>query len=230
MKRIATISLASFLVAGLFSSVTFAAAATIEAAAQGLSSKKDKGTVSILVNPALADGRLMFKVVAYNQSKEAVTFGDANVKVATLNGRPVALVTLDRLIAEAGGDRSSVGSVRHDPANYSGPSISQDMTGRPDVSGMTGSSGSINGNISPHTDSSASRSAASDAAAQAYIDGLKAAILQPQTIEPSKVAGGQVVTEKLKFSPNDERALHVVVDFNGEAHEFDFAVPAAGHR
>jgi hypothetical protein len=35
------------------------------------------------------------------------------------------------------------------------------------------------------------------------------------------------VTERLTVSRKEERALHLVVDFNGERHEFDFAVPAA---
>jgi hypothetical protein len=195
-------------------------------AAEGWSSKKDKGVISIAVNPTLADGRLILKVVAYNQGTEPAAFGDANIKVTTATGKPVSLIPLERLIAEATGDKRRRGEAQHDPANYSGPSVSSDMSGRPDVSGMTGSSGSINGNVSRHTDTSAAQANANSTETAAYVEGLKAAILQPQTIEPSKAAGGQVVTEKLKFGRKDEKALHVVVDFNGETHEFNFAAPS----
>jgi hypothetical protein len=60
---------------------------------------------------------------------------------------------------------------------------------------------------------------------KAQIEALNAAILQPKTIAPASAGGGQVVTDKLKFGRKDERALHVTVDFNGEQHEFNFAVP-----
>jgi len=50
-------------------------------------------------------------------------------------------------------------------------------------------------------------------------------ILHDLTIAPATVAGGQIVTEKLKFARKEAHDLHVVVDFNGERHEFDFAAP-----
>jgi hypothetical protein len=58
-------------------------------------------------------------------------------------------------------------------------------------------------------------------------DALNAAILHTQAIAAASAAGGQIVTEKIRFGRKDEHALRVVVDFNGEQHQFDFAAPPA---
>lgn len=60
---------------------------------------------------------------------------------------------------------------------------------------------------------------------QQQITDLKAAILQPLTIAPASAAGGQIVTQKIKFGRKEERALRVVVELNGEQHEFNFPAP-----
>jgi hypothetical protein len=69
------------------------------------------------------------------------------------------------------------------------------------------------------------RARADDPQLQQRIDALNAAILHAQSIAGASAAGGQIVTGKIKFGRKDEHALRVVVDFNGEQHEFDFAVP-----
>jgi len=67
----------------------------------------------------------------------------------------------------------------------------------------------------------------SDPKVQQQIDALNAAILHNLTIAPAAVSGGQVVTEKLKFGRKEAHDLHLVVEFNGEQHEFDFPSPPA---
>jgi hypothetical protein len=60
---------------------------------------------------------------------------------------------------------------------------------------------------------------------QEQIANLNAGILHPITIASASAAGGQVVTQKLKFARKESRVLHVVVEFNGEEHVFDFDAP-----
>ena len=40
---------------------------------------------------------------------------------------------------------------------------------------------------------------------------LSAAILQPVSVAPASAAGGQIVTQKIKFGRKEERSLRVVV-------------------
>jgi hypothetical protein len=225
MKRALQIGLAAFLSAYLTSPIEAGAVESTAAAIEGLSSRKERGVVSVVADPALADGRLILKVVAFNKTDQAAGFGDENsVKVFTAAGKPVAVIPLDKLIAETQGEGTQRGSRQHDPANYSGRAISHDDAGRPNVAGYTGGGG-ISGGISPYTDTPVSVRQ-DNPAAQAQVEALKAAILQPKTIAPSTAAGGQIVTEKLRFSRKEDRALRVVVAFNGEEHEFNFEPPA----
>jgi hypothetical protein len=60
---------------------------------------------------------------------------------------------------------------------------------------------------------------------QQQVAALTAAILQPVSVAPASAAGGQIVTQKIKFGRKEERSLRVVVSFNGEQHEFSFAAP-----
>jgi hypothetical protein len=45
-------------------------------------------------------------------------------------------------------------------------------------------------------------------------------------IPSASAAGGQLVSEKLKFARKEERRLRVTVEFNGEQHEFSLVPPA----
>jgi hypothetical protein len=62
---------------------------------------------------------------------------------------------------------------------------------------------------------------------QAQIDGLRAGILQSVEVAPNTAAGGQIVSEKLKFDGAAPRELKMVVRFNGEKHGFIFTAPPA---
>ena len=55
---------------------------------------------------------------------------------------------------------------------------------------------------------------------QAQIDGLRAGILQSVEVAPNTAAGGQIVSEKLKFDRDAPRELKMVVRFNGEKRGF----------
>jgi hypothetical protein len=202
-------------------------AASGTSAIDGLTSTKDHGVVSVMSDPTLADGRLVLKVVAQNRTKEAASFGPQNLKVITAAGAPVKLMSLDQLVEEArqaaGG--SGPGMARNS-GSHSGPILGRDSAGRPDVSGYTGGNDNMAG-IDPSQARMNSRPANDDPKLKQQIESLNAAILHDLTIAPAAVAGGQVVTEKLKFGRKEPHDLKLVVDFNGEQHEFNFASPPA---
>jgi hypothetical protein len=221
MKRTLSIGFATILLAcQAIVSTAFAGAATVT---EGLTSTKDHGVVSVMSDPTLADGRLVLKVVAKNSAQAAARFGPENVKIFTAAGAPVKLMSLEQLVAEAraaAGDGSA--SLAQGPISHAGPSMRHDSFGRPDVSGYTGGNDSMNG-ISQRV--TTSKAVKDDPKLQEQIANLNAAILHDLTIAPAAVAGGQIVTEKLKFARKEAHDLHVVVDFNDEHHEFDFAAP-----
>jgi hypothetical protein len=204
---------------------------TSAAATTGLSSTKERGVVSIVTEPALSDGRLILKVVAFNRKREPASFSDANVKVFTAAGKPVALIPLEQLIGEAkqAGAPSRQAGNEHDPSYYSHPGIATNGVGgagEPDVGGYSGANNPTSGVVSSHTPTSTTRRGQpADPQLAGRIASLQAGILQPLTIAPASAAGGQVVTEKLKFARKEARALRVVVDFNDEQHEFEFEAP-----
>jgi hypothetical protein len=201
-----------------------------ETAPAPLTSTKERGVVSIVPDAALSQGRLVLKIVAFNRTREPAAFGVADVKIVTAAGKPVALVPLEQLIDEvmqASGSKRRVTTVDHNPADYSHPAIPTGPggAGEPDVSGYTGGGNPTSGVISAHTDVRTNESPA-DARLREQINALRAGLLQSTLIPSATAAGGQVVSEKLKFARKEQHALRVLVDFNGEQHEFTVVPPA----
>jgi hypothetical protein len=196
-----------------------------------LTSTKDHGVVSLQPDSALSDGRLMIKVVAFNRNREVASFGSEDVQITTAAGKPVVLIPLDQLIAEARGAEPAERSrtFNHNPSAYSGPTLSRNDAGEPNVDSYTGSQAPVGGVVSSHTDtgsgSTARKSGKVDPAVEQQVVALQAAILHPMTIPAGSAAGGQIVTEKLRFKRKDDRTLRVVVAFNGEQHEFSVPAP-----
>jgi hypothetical protein len=195
---------------------------------EGLTSTKAHGVVKLVSDPTLSDGRLVLKVVAFNRTSLPSSFGPEDIKVFTAAGQPIAVMTLEQLVQEtkaASGPSDKGGSTFHDPSSYSGPTLTHDSAGRPNVGNYTGAAGNNTGSLMSSRTSMDERARADDKQLQPRIDALNAAILHAQSITAASAAGGQIVTEKIKFGRKDEHALRVVVDFNGEQHEFDFAAP-----
>jgi hypothetical protein len=200
---------------------------TTAAAVEGLSSTRDHGVVKLVSDPTLVGGRLMIKVVAFNRDRAPASFGPDNVKVFTAAGQPVLLVPLEKLEAEAHASNSSRGDRSVDVFGAGGsPVTGRDAAGRPDVGNYTGGSSSMGVTFSSREHRPVD-SGADDAKVQQQIADLRAAILQPLTVAPASAAGGEVVTQTIKFGRKEARALRVVVDFNGEQHEFNFTAPPA---
>jgi hypothetical protein len=199
---------------------------------EGLTSTKAHGVVKLVSDPTLSDGRLVLKVVAFNRTSLPSSFGPEDITVRTAAGQPVAVMTLEQLVQETkgtAGHSDKGGNTFHDPSSYSGPTMTHDSAGRPNVGNYTGAAGNNTGPLMSSRTSmdERGRGAKDDPQLQQRIDALNAAILHAQSIAPASAVGGQIVTEKIKFARKEEHALRVVVDFNGEQHEFDFAAPPA---
>jgi len=203
-----------------------AATATSQTASMGLKSTLDKGVVSIMTDPTLSDGRLVLKVVALNPTAQPLELSAANVHVFTAAGKPVPLLSLDALIAEVRGSDTSHSGATHQSSNYSRPQTSTNQSGELDVTGISGASDAVGRTIAEQQ-MARRGSTVDDPAVTEQVEALKAGILQTATVEPGKVTGGQLVTDRIKFSRKEEKALRVVVDFNGEQHEFNFEAPPA---
>ena len=204
-----------------------AAVATSQTASIGLTSTRDKGIVSLMTDPVLSDGRLVLKIAAHNPTASSVALSVSDVKVFTAAGKQVGLTSVDQLIADITGEPSSRGGSRSASSSYGSAAVNRNSSGQPDVSNYTGASGSISGGVAPPPQTNGRSEESTSAAEQQQIEAIRAAILQTVTVEPGKATGGQVVTEKIKFSRKEEKALRVVVDFNGEQHEFNFESPPA---
>ena len=201
-------------------------AAASTSAAEDLSSTKDHGVVKVVPDEKLSDGRLVLKVVAFNRDHAPAAFGPDSVKVFTSSGQQVALMSVDQLVKEIRGPRGDSSSRAVDVFGSSSPMAGHDEAGRPDVGNYTGGSNSMGSTVTTHGRRPETPSA-DDQKVQQQVADLQAALLKPVTIEPSEAAGGQVVTQKIKFARKEARALRVQVDFNGDQHEFNFAAPAA---
>jgi hypothetical protein len=190
-----------------------------------MTSTHERGVVSVQADPALSDGRLVLKVVAFNRTKEPVSFGPENVVITTAAGQRVELLSLEQLEKEVRTASGRSARVDHNPASYSGAGTSRNAAGQPDVGNYTGSNTAMSGGISSQTQAATAAGAAEDNALQQQIASLQAAVLQPATIAPGAAAGGQVVTEKLKLKRKDDRTLLIAVDLSGEHHELKVMAP-----
>jgi len=227
MKHILCIGAMATLVAGCPAAWAEAGSTASSASASlGLTSTHDKGVVSVMTDPVLVNGRLVLKVAAHNPTAQPLQLQAQDVHVFTATGKPVAVLSLDQLIAEVRGTASPSTEFEHQASNYSRPSTSTSRTGELDVTGITGASDTLGRSI-PERSRPEPGAVMADPAREKQVEALKAGILQTVSIAPSNAAGGQLVTEKIKFARKDGRALRVVVDFNGEQHEFNFEAPPA---
>lgn len=236
MKKRIPFSLALALLAAL--SAALAATTTLRAdpapiAVGELKATHDRGVVSIVPDPALANGRLLIRVVAFNRGAAPAPLSDSAVHISTAGGKPVALVTVDQLIKELmaaqrgnASNNATMTAPQQDSFSQNTNSVMRDSTGNVVEGNYGGASGGVNG-----VSSYASRTAADaapkllDADTQKQVAALKAGVLQTLTIAPGAAAGAQIVTEKLKFGRKDERSLKLAIDFNGEQYEFVVPVP-----
>lgn len=192
---------------------------------EGLVSTLPGGVISIKADPVLSSGRLVLRVAAFNKGSAPVSFSPADIKLYTVANQPVALLSLDQLIAEvsAPSPERPTGSA----TGYGGQALATGQDGRLDVSGFSGANQSVGGGLSSQVQAQIGGPRKLTKADQAQVDGLRAGILQSVEVAPNTAAGGQIVSEKLKFDGAASRELKMVVRFNGEKHGFIFTTPPA---
>ena len=87
------------------------------------------------VDPKLADGRLVLRIVILNRGAAAASFAPADVHVTTPDGAAIALVPRETLLAEQGGG----GQGRSESSQlHAAPAMPVNGAGQTDVSGYTG--------------------------------------------------------------------------------------------
>jgi hypothetical protein len=191
---------------------------------EGLVSTQTAGTISIKADPVLSDGRLVLRVAAFNNGATPAAFSPTDIKVF-VGGQVVPLLSLDQLVAEVGSPAPArpAGSA----TGYGGQALATGQDGRLDVSGFSGANQTVAGGLSSQVQAQIGGARKLSKADQAQVDGLKAAILQPTEVAPGKAVGGQIVSEKLKFTPGAPREVKMLVRFNSEKHGFIFDAPPA---
>jgi hypothetical protein len=182
-------------------------------AVAGLVSRQTKGEVHLSIDPKLADGRLVLRIVVVNRSGAVANFAPADVKVTSPEGIVIALVPRAELLAEQAG--SGQAGVETSQA-YAGAEVPIVPGGQANVSTFTGAA---NGGTAGIPQAVLARSGKPTPATAA----LDAVLLKPLVLKPGAVDGGQVVTTKLRRgkTPN----VTVWVGFAGEEHRFQVAVP-----
>ena len=211
--------------AGLILTLLLGHAGAFAQDAPVITSTHERGVVSVQADPALSDGRLVLKVVAFNRTKEPASFGPENVVITTASGQRVELLSLEQLVKEARAASGRSARVEHNPSSYSGATMSRNAAGQSDVGGYTGSNTAMNGGISSETQAATAGGGVEDKALQQQIASLEAAVLHPMTIAPGAAAGGQLVTERLKLKRKDDRTILIAVDLSGEHHKLKVMAP-----
>jgi hypothetical protein len=182
-------------------------------AVAGLVSRQAKGEVHLLIDPKLANGRLVLRIVVLNRSNAPAPFAPSDVHVTTPEGAPIALVPRETLLAEqAGGgqDRAETSQA------HAAPAMPVNGAGQTDVSGFTGGMGATTANV---PQSAIERPRASLPA----IAALDAVLLKPIVLKPGAADGGQVVTGKL--ARGKVKIVKVAISFAGEEHRFQVETP-----
>lgn len=195
------------------------------AADLNLKSEKPQGIVMLSSDLVPDQGRLVFKIVAYNKGAAPVTLDPAAITLTTAAGKPVPLASLAQLEDET--RQAFGGPPAKRPDDYAKMSQVQrpvvvTASGERDVSGYTGGEA-----VSASVSSGSKKKAVddSDPKLKEALDNLRAAILQPAPVAPRAAVGGNTVTQSFKFGRKEERRLKLALDFAGEHHEFEFEVP-----
>jgi len=194
-----------------------------------LRSTQPHGTITLVPDAALAGGRLLIRVVAFNPGAEPATLEATAVDLRTGNGATVRMMPVDKLIEEA---RSAM------RPQSTGSGYQQSAYAHNDNSAMRDTNGNIvGGNYGGAAASSAvdqatlaARGGHDDPALTQQLDALRTGILQSLPVPAGKAAGAQFVTERLHFGRKDPRTLVVLVHFNGDEHRIELPVPAEGGR
>ena len=185
-------------------------------------------SVSLAVEPALSDGRLVIKLAIKNLAGTPVQLGPSNVTVSKPTGEPIPLYPMQDLINDvrvAAGmpiERAPGGA----PAagGYAAPQMPVTASGQVDVSGYTGGT-AVAGDETVRRTRRSGKPSIGNEEAHRQIAALRSAILQESSIEPGQIAAGQLVSRKLNLKNGEDRTLHVRIQIGADEHAFTIAAP-----
>ena len=193
-------------------------------------SVKPGSSVSLLVEPKLADGRLVLKIAAKNLGNAPARFGPSAISIAKPTGEAVALYPLQSLIDDvrvaAGMAAEGASAGAPTQGAYAAPQMQVREGGQLDVTGYTGGATVGGDEYLRRSRVKRAKPTISEAEAQSQIAALRQAILQDTTMAPGQVVAAQVVSDKLKFAKREERILHVRIRIAGDEHAFTIAAPS----
>jgi hypothetical protein len=204
------------------------AQALAQAAGPIAESTQPHSKVSLMVEPALSDGRLVVKLAAKNSSAAPIPFGPSMISLAKVNGEAIALYPLQSLVNDVRGAAGM--EIEEAPANrptegaYAAPQMAT-RDGRVDVSGYTGGVAVGSDEYVHRNQTRKFKPTISKAEAETQIAALRQAILQDSTVAPGQIAVGQIVTDKLQFAKGAERIVHIRVRMGDDVHTFTVAAP-----
>lgn len=178
-------------------------------------------------------------VVAFNDSKASANLGTENVSVYTASGVPVRVFTYEQLAKEAqtAARWQAFAVALAGAANAYAASQPTTVTSYGTAYGPRGLI-SYSSSATAYNPANAALANSVNAAQtsrsmgqigatlDATLRNLGSSILRTTTIEPGNAFGGNVIIDKPKFSKGEAQALRVVVNFDGEVHEFRFSVGA----
>lgn len=175
------------------------------------------GDVHVVAETSLAKGRLVLHVVAVNRGKTAAPLGPGDVSLADGDGKAIATIPRETLLAEAG-EKPPVAGGTAAASAYASPSLSTNGAGQLDTTGYTGGMGSVSSGVPQDT-----IDRTQSAAPRPNVGGLDSVLLKQVEVGPGGVEGGQVVSEKLKL--RGDRIVVVTVTFAGERHVVRLPAP-----
>lgn len=180
------------------------------------------------------DSRIVFGIAAFNKSDKTANFGVENLTLATAEGTPLQVFTADQLIAEAKEKAAWAavavalsGAAAAYAANQNAYSHTNGYVSTP-YGAATYHSTTYNPGV-------AAAGTAVAVGATAYgmveiknsldrtVSGLRGHILQTTTVDPGSSYGGEAVGAALRAKVYPANVM-LTVTFNGEKHEFQYAV------
>jgi len=175
------------------------------------------GDVHVVAEGSLAKGRLVLHIVAVNRGKAAAAFGPGDIAIADADGKAIAMVPRETLLAEAA-EKPPVAGGSAAASAYAAPTLSTNGAGQLDTTGYTGGMASVSSGV-PQDTIDRTRSAAP----RVNVSKLDEVLLKQVDVQPGGVEGGQVVSEKLKL--RGDRIVTITISFAGERHVVRLPAP-----
>ena len=186
--------------------------------------------VSVMVDPALNDGRLVVRLAAQNRGTAPTPFGPSSVAIKTAAGEPIALVPLAQLVDDvriAAGQPVDSVPVTSQAGGQSNRVLESNTGGQTDVSTYTGGMAVAGSEVTRRQASPKKvKPTISKEEADRQAAALKSAILQDTILQPTQIAAGQLVSAPLPFKKGDDRTIHLWVRIAGDEHGFTLLAPS----